>query len=95
MRRNPIALAEEWRALVISGEVSTSAQLARELGVSRAHVTQVLGLLHLAPQAKIAILALGDPIEGKVLGAHSLRLLTKLPAQDQERRVSEMIARKR
>ena len=95
MRRNPIALAEEWQALVISGEVSTSAQLARELGVSRAHVTQVLGLLHLAPQVKIAILALGDPIEGRLLGAHSLRSLTKLPDQDQERRISEMIARKR
>lgn len=41
-RRDPLALARHYQALLDSGVVETRAQLARYLGVSRARVTQVL-----------------------------------------------------
>jgi len=61
-------LAQEWQRQIDSGEVPSRAALARELGVTRAHVTQMLRLLKLAPNVQQAVLALGDPIEGKQVG---------------------------
>lgn len=42
-----------------AGECASRADLARKLGVSRARVTQVLGLLELKPEV---VEALGDPL---------------------------------
>ena len=90
---NPIVLAEAWQRRLESGAAKSRADLAHQLGVSRAHVTQVLRLLLLAPQAKEAVLALGDPIKGRVVGAHTLRSLAKLPDDQQERGISALFAR--
>ncbi len=38
---NPMALAQEWQQLLESRAAASRAELARQLGVSRAHVTQV------------------------------------------------------
>jgi hypothetical protein len=76
--RNPVALAREWQALLDSGEASSCAALARWLGVSRAHVTQVLSVLRLTLEEQQAILALGDPIKGRQPGIHTLREWVKL-----------------
>ncbi len=46
--RNPIALAQEWQQMLAAGERASRADLARRLGVSRARIPQVLGLLDLA-----------------------------------------------
>ncbi|MBI2872180.1 MAG: hypothetical protein HYY00_03200 [Chloroflexi bacterium] len=70
--RNPVALAREWQAILESGEVPSRAALARQLGVSRAHVTQVLRILLLPPDKLQAIRFLGDPIQGKRAGIHTL-----------------------
>ena len=75
--RNPVALAREWQALLDSGEVSSRAALGRQLGVSRTHVTQVLGLLHLPEEEQQRALALGDPIEGNGVGIHTLLRVTE------------------
>ena len=82
-RRNPVALALDWQQRLDSGEVSSRAELARQLGVTRAHVTHVLSLLHLAPDARSLILGLGDPIQGKGFGIHTLRIRLRLPADEQ------------
>ena len=81
-----MALAQEWQGRLNRGEVPSRAALARELGVTRAHVTQILRLIDLAPQVKGRVLSLGDPTEGYILGAHTLRSLTKLPVEEQVRR---------
>jgi len=60
--RNPIHLAREWQELITAGDLSTAAELSRKLGVSRARVTQVLNLLHLAPEVIDSIGDLGDPL---------------------------------
>ena len=49
--------AIEWRALLESGTVATQAEIACQEGVTRARVTQVLGLLRLTPEIQEKILA--------------------------------------
>jgi len=51
-----LALAHKWRGLIRSGAVKDQAELARLVGVSRARVTQVMGLLWLAPDVQEAVL---------------------------------------
>lgn len=51
-----LALAHRWRGLIRSGAVKDQADLARLVGVSRARVTQVMGLLWLAPDIQEAVL---------------------------------------
>ena len=87
LRRNPVALAMEWQERLDKGEALTRADLAYQTKVTRAHVTQVLNLLDLAPDARAFILGKGDPIEGKGLGIHSLRSLLGLLAEKQIARV--------
>ena len=72
-----------------SDEVSSRAELARQLGVTRAHVTHVLGLLHLVPEARSFILSLGDSIRGKAFGIHTLRSLLYRSVEEQVNWVRE------
>ena len=82
--RNPVALAREWKGMLATGECATRADLARRLGVTRARVTQVLGLLALAPEALQALAALGDPLPRPIVPEHRLRLVLTLPAIEQK-----------
>lgn len=66
-------------------ECGSRADLARKLGVSRARVTQVLGLLDLAPPVLEAVVGLGDPLPAPVVTERSLRPLLKVPAEEQGR----------
>ena len=75
--RNPIALAREWQALLADGTVSSRAELARTLGISRARVTQVLDLLNLPARELDTIAAIGDPMPSRGLIEHSLRQFLK------------------
>jgi len=45
VRPDPKERAGEWRRMLDAGEVANRAELARQVGVSRARVTQVLGRL--------------------------------------------------
>ena len=42
--------AIEWKALLESGEIATQADIACQKGITRARVTQVMGMLRLAPE---------------------------------------------
>lgn len=92
--RNPVALAQEWQWLLDCGAVTSRADLARQLGFFKAHVTQVLSLLRLVPEVSEAVLALGNPLEGRIVGAHTLRSLAKLPAEEQRRRVKRFLSQR-
>ena len=72
-------------AVVVSRNESSD----RLLGVSRAHVTQVLNLLHFAPEVQETIVGLGDPIRGKWSGIHTLRSLLRFPAEQQVSCINE------
>jgi len=75
------------------GEVSSCAELARRLGVSRARVTQVLGLLKLSPKALRRIQALGDPLGHPVVTERQLRPIVHSMSEEQERHVEEILAK--
>lgn len=61
--------------MIDEGEVSSRAELARHLGVSRARVTQVLQLLEMDPSVIDAIVQLGDPMSERIVSERSLRQL--------------------
>lgn len=60
-----MALAIRFDALVRSGAVSTQAELAAVGHVTRARVTQIMNLLHLAPDLQEAILDLPPVRSGR------------------------------
>ncbi len=60
-----VALAHRWRSLIRSGVVEDQAALAALVGVSRARVTQVMDLLHLAPDIQEALLDLPGVVRGR------------------------------
>lgn len=79
--RNPIYLALQWRKDLSEGKYSSSVDLSRKMGVSRARVTQVLNLLKL-PEEIIEILKeKGDPLPKRVITERSLRLFLKNTSQ--------------
>ena len=83
--RNPIALAREWKSMLARGECTSRADLACQLGGTRARVTQVLSLLELAPAVVNSVVALGDPLPGPIVSERMLRPLLKVPAEEQRR----------
>src|SRR3972149_3105202 len=48
--------AIEWQTLLESGKIANQADIARREGISRARVTQVMGMLRLAPAIQEQIL---------------------------------------
>jgi ParB-like chromosome segregation protein Spo0J len=85
--RNPIILAREWQQALASGNHGSRADLARQQGISRARVTQVLQLLNLVPDVLNAIAALGDPLCARSITERTLRCLVHHPAEEQRRQV--------
>ncbi len=65
-----LALAHHWQGLIRSGAVRDQAEIARLVGVSRARVTQVMRLLHLAPDIQEQILLDSDSCHRQTGGAH-------------------------
>ena len=76
--------------MLSAGECASRADLARQLAVTRARVTQVLGLLDLAPEVVQAIVALGDPLPRPVVSERMLRPLLKVPAGEQKRTLEDL-----
>ena len=87
-----MALAIRFEELVRSGAVRDYAELARLGQVSRARVTQIMSLLHLAPDLQEKILFLPRVQSGRDrIHLHKLRALTALlDWQEQRRRWNEM-----
>ena len=58
--------------------VKTQADLAREMGVSRVRITQVMSLLRLAPEIQNQLLRLTDQRAIRFFSENRLRLLTQI-----------------
>ena len=52
--------AIEWQGLLESGKIANQAEIAQLEGITRARVTQVMGMLRLAPEIKGEILSLPE-----------------------------------
>ena len=70
--------AIEWQALLESGEVTCQAEVARREGLTRARMTQVMGLLRLAPEIQQHILAMPDMVRTPSITERALRRVTRL-----------------
>jgi len=76
--------AIEWQALLESGEVANQAAIARREGITRARVTQVMGLLRLAPEILQHILALPETIGRPTISERALRSITTFDDERQQ-----------
>ena len=72
-----------WRALLTSGEVSNQATIARREGITRARVTQILGLLRLAPEIQHHILSMPRTMGRPTISERVLRSITMLEDKQQ------------
>lgn len=69
-----MALAIKFEAMLADGVVANQAELAAVGHVTRARVTQIMNLLHLAPDIQEAILFLPRVVEGRdPITEHDLR----------------------
>jgi hypothetical protein len=76
--------AIEWRRQLDVGDVRNQAEIARRAGISRARVTQVMGLLHLAPEIQEHILAMPKVIHRPAITELVLRSLAQVDDQKQQ-----------
>lgn len=65
--------AAEWKVLLDSGKVATQAEIACQEGMIRARVTQIMGLLRLAPEIREKILSLPDTLHPPPMTERMLR----------------------
>ena len=87
-----LQMAMEWQRQLDAGEVDTQAEIARREGITRARVTQVMGLLRLAPEIREQILALPRTVCRPSISERALRPMTQLPqARDQLRTFQKLL----
>lgn len=65
--------AIEWRCQIDAGKIRNQAEIARREGITRARVTQIMGLLRLAPETQKGILSLPEIIRQPVISERALR----------------------
>ena len=81
-----MALALRFERLLISGAVKDYAALARRGHVTRARITQVMNLLHLAPDLQERVLFLAPVTQGRArVTEHTLRPVAALVCWHEQR----------
>ena len=83
--------AIEWQALLESGEATSQAELARREGLTRARVTQVMGLLRLAPEIQQHILSMPDMVGRPSITERALRRVTRLEQLGAQRQAFQQL----
>ena len=88
--------AIEWQALLESGEAANQAEIARREGITRARVTQIMGMLRLAPKIQEHILSMPDMAGRSAITERSLRPIAKMrKRREQLAAFSELFDRRR
>ena len=84
--------AIEWKSLLEAGKVISQADIACQEGITRARVTQVMGLLRLAPEIQEKILALPCSLHRRPVTERLLRPIGAIPDQrDQVREFNRFL----
>ena len=84
--------ALEWQALLQSGQVHNQAEIARREGISRARVTQLMGLLRLAPEIQQHILSMPNAVRRPAITERALRSIAQIEdAAYQKAKFNELI----
>jgi hypothetical protein len=85
--------AMEWQALLVSGEIANQADIARRECITRARVTQVMGMLRLAPEIQGQILSMPDAVGRPPVTERMLRPFRTISDQnDQIREFQRFLA---
>jgi hypothetical protein len=79
-----------WRRQLDAGEVPNQAALALREGITRARVTQIVGLLRLAPAIQDQVLVLMDSTHRTSICEHALRPISQL--HDPESQMARFLA---
>ena len=79
--RNSIVVVQEIKKLLDEGIFSSKAELARNIGVSRVHVTQMLNLLKIDQELLEYIINLGDPLPSSIVTERKLRSVIDHPRE--------------
>ena len=77
--------------MINDGRVASRKELAQTLGVSRARVSQMLGLLKLDPSVIDATVQLGDPMSERIVFERSLRGLAGIKRDQQAQWVTRVL----
>ena len=70
--------AQEWRRQLDAVDVANQAEIARREGITRARVTQILGLLRLAPEIQEHVLSLPDMVRRSAITERALRPIAQM-----------------
>jgi len=68
-----LRMAIEWRQQIDAGEVQNKADIARREGITRARVTQIMGMLRLAPEIQQRILSIPKMVSRSPVSERMLR----------------------
>ncbi|MEK6630231.1 MAG: hypothetical protein AABY89_05795 [Acidobacteriota bacterium] len=74
----------EWQVLLDAGKIATQADIARREGITRAMVTQVMGMLRLAPEIHQSILAIPATVRRRNITERALRPITQIEDRGQQ-----------
>ena len=77
--------AQEWRRQLDAGEVRNQAEIARREEITRARVTQVMGLLRLDPEIQEQVLSLRAMIRRSAISERALRPIAQIGDLDRQR----------
>ena len=73
-----LRMAMEWQRQLDAVEVGTQAEIARREGITRARVTQVMGMLRLAPEIQQSILSMPDMVRRLAITERALRPIAQI-----------------
>ena len=76
--------AIEWQGLLESGGAASQAGIARREGVTRARVTQVMGMLRLVPEIQQHVLSLPDMVRRPAITERALRPIAKMEKRKEQ-----------
>jgi hypothetical protein len=76
--------AQEWQRQLNAGEVESRAAIARREGITRPRVSQVMGLLRLAPEIHEHVLSLPDMDHRPAITERSLRSIARIPEPEDQ-----------
>jgi hypothetical protein len=81
--------AIEWRRQLDAGEIQSQAAIARHEGITRARVTQVMGMLRLAPEIRQRILAMPIAVRRRSITERALRPIAQVENYQEQLSVFE------
>ncbi len=70
--------AQEWRQQLDAGEVQNQAEIAQRVGITCARVTQLMSLLHLAPEIQEHVLPLPEMHRRPAITEQALRPIAQI-----------------